>query len=58
VGELVQAAGAFGCELIRIEDDFADEVGPAVVGDGFDFGFDDGDLADDEFGGGHGSLSG
>ena len=43
-----------GSELSWVEDDFADQVGPAVVGGSFDFGFDDADLADGEFGGGHG----
>ena len=55
MGEIVEAAGGFGSELSWVEDDFADEVGPAVVGGGFDFGFDDADLADGEFGGGHGN---
>ena len=49
----------FGGELSGVEDDFADEIGPAVVCGSFDFGFDDADLADGEFGGGrHVGLSG
>jgi len=54
MGEVGEAAGAFGRELSGVEDDFADEVGPTVVGGNFDFGFYDADLADGELGGGHG----
>ena len=57
VREIAEAARGFGSELSGVEDDFADEVGPAVVGGSFDFGFDDADLANAEFGSGHGVPS-
>ena len=50
VREVVEATSAFRSELGGVEDDFADEVGSAIVGGSFDFGFDDADLTDREFG--------
>jgi hypothetical protein len=58
VRKFVEAARAVGSELICVELDFGNDLGPAVVGGRFDFGMDETYGPHCEFGGEHGAPFG